>query len=82
MRAFGPSAVNATKAAKDTVAVTVHMSDGMVMSGDLYVYKTGQRLQDLLNDATREFLPLKTSDGVTFVNRNFMKTIAVGRDDA
>ena len=82
MRAFGPTAVNATKAAKDTVSVTVHLADGLAVNGNLYVYKTGQRLQDLLNDKTREFLPLQTSNGVTFVNRNFMKAIAVDQDDA
>jgi hypothetical protein len=57
------------------------MTDGAIMSGDLYVFKTGQRLQDLLNDNNRRYLPLRTNAGlVTFINRDYMKMIAE-RDD-
>jgi hypothetical protein len=68
--------LNSTRATKEGVAATVHLTDGTVLSGELYVFKTGQRLQDLLNDGTRKFLPMRTSAGaLTFINRDFMKLI-------
>jgi hypothetical protein len=76
MRSFGPATASATRATKDTVAVTVQMTDGTVIGGELYVFKTGQRLQDLLNDQARQFLPLRTNAGaLTFINRAYLKMI-------
>ena len=69
--------LDSTRATKDTVPVTVHLTDGNTLSGELYVFKSGQRLQDLLNDNSRKFLPLRTEAGMlTFINRDFMKMIA------
>jgi hypothetical protein len=68
---------NATRATKDMVPVTVHLKNGTVIPGELFVLKSGQRLQDLLNDTTRKFLPLRTSTGaVQFINRDSMEIIA------
>jgi hypothetical protein len=68
---------NAIRATKDMVPVTVHLKNGTVIPGELFVMKTGQRLQDLLNDTTRKFLPLRTNTGaVQFINRDSMEIIA------
>ena len=74
----GPqSQFSATRASKDVVPVTVHLKNGMIIPGDLFVMKSGQRLQDLLNDTTRKFLPLRTANGaVQFINRDSMEIIA------
>ena len=83
MRAATGVVNNQPRLSKESVQVTVYMNDGAVMSGELFVLKTGQRLQDLLNDNARRFLPLKTSGGmVTFINRDFLKMIAERRDGA
>jgi hypothetical protein len=68
---------NATRATKDMVPVTVHLKNGTVIPGELFVLKSGQRLQDLLNDNNRKFLPLRTNTGaVQFINRDSMEIIA------
>lgn len=69
--------LSSTRATKEGVPATVHLTDGTVLTGELYVFKTGQRLQDLLNDSSRKFLPMRTSaGGLTFINRDYMKLIA------
>lgn len=77
MKTFNTStSLSGTRATKEGVPATVHLTDGTVLSGELYVFKTGQRLQDLLNDGSRQFLPMRTSAGaLTFINRDFMKLI-------
>lgn len=71
------AALSSTRATKEGVPATVYLTDGTVLSGELYIFKTGQRLQDLLNDGSRQFLPLRMGDGrLTFINRDFMKMIS------
>jgi hypothetical protein len=61
---------------KDAVSVTVRMKNGSVVGGDVFVLKQGQRLQDMLNDGNRQFLPLRSADGkVVFINRDCMEMI-------
>lgn len=71
------SQFSATRASKEVVPVTVHLKNGTIIPGELFVMKSGQRLQDLLNDTTRKFLPLRTATGaVQFINRDSMEIIA------
>ncbi len=68
--------LSSTRATKEAVPAVVQLTDGTVLSGELYVFKSGQRLQDLLNDNSRQFLPMRTSAGaLTFINRDLMKLI-------
>ncbi|MFM9862918.1 MAG: hypothetical protein ACKVRO_04865 [Micropepsaceae bacterium] len=77
MKTYTSASLNGNRATKEGVPATVYMTDGTALSGDLYIFKTGQRLQDLLNDGSRQFLPLRMSDGrLTFINRDFMKMIS------
>jgi len=70
------AALSSTRATKDAVCATVQLTDGTVLTGELYVFKSGQRLQDLLNDNSRQFLPMRTNTGaLTFINRDLMKLI-------
>mgnify|MGYP001451353206 CR=1 FL=1 len=70
------AALSSTRATKEAVPATVQLTDGTVLSGELYVFKSGQRLQDLLNDNIRQFLPMRTTAGtLTFINRDSMKLI-------
>lgn len=67
---------SAARTTKDTVPVTAHMQNGAVISGELFIFKQGQRLQDLLNENNRQFLPLCTSSGsIMFINRDRLEFI-------
>ena len=73
----GTSQFTTTRANKDLVPITAHLQNGSVISGDLFVMKQGQRLQDLLNDGNRKFLPLRMSGGgMLFINRDRLEFIS------
>ena len=75
MKAMGQ--YTAIRANKDMVPITAHLQNGSVISGDLFVMKQGQRLQDLLNDSNRRFLPLRMSNGnMMFINRDRLEFIS------
>lgn len=78
----GTGQSTASRANKDMVPVTAHLQNGAVIAGELFVFKQGQRLQDLLNDNNRKFLPLRTtSGGMMFINRDRLDFISERLDE-
>lgn len=61
---------------KKSVRVTTLFDNGAEITGDLYLYRNNQRLQELLNQVDRRFLPLRGDDGrMRFINRNFVVSV-------